>query len=229
MDQSRFSLDALLANGNGNGVLHAEKETPANAPREDAAAAKPQAGGAEGGGGARAEGAASPRRLEDSPAGLDSRAGLRTGNPYNRRVARLKWALLDAAPEEKITAIGEKLVQLALEGNVAAARVLFTYVLPKGVEPDRVNMDEWEGYRKEQRMEEEMRPIMKSLEPEFALDIVRMLRPAASAGKAALMGEVLRTGSMDVFSSPEKLRTVVSGGAAPAEKGKKARRKAGKR
>ncbi|MFO0964733.1 MAG: hypothetical protein U0793_03975 [Gemmataceae bacterium] len=209
---SRFSLDSLL-NGTGNGVLHAETVAPAvDAPRQDAACAEGAAAG--------------PRRLEDSPAGV----GLKTGNPYNRRVARLKWALLDAAPEEEIVAIGKKLVQLGLEGNVAAARLLFTYVLPKGVEPDRVNMDEWEGYRHEQRMEEEMRPIMKSLEPEFALDIVRMLRPAASAGKAALMGEVLRSGSTDVFSSPEKLRTVLSGGAAaPAKKGKKARRKAGKR
>ncbi|MFO0969701.1 MAG: hypothetical protein U0793_29430 [Gemmataceae bacterium] len=192
-----------------------------DAPRHDPPGAKPQAGGGEE---ARAEGAASSRRLEDSP------AGLKAGNPYNRRVARLKRLLLEAVTEEEIVAIGKKLVQLALEGNVAAARVLFTYVLPKGVEPDRVNMDEWEGYRQEQRMEEEMRPIMKSLEPEFALDIVRMLRPAASAGKAALMGEVLRTGSIDVFSSPEKLRTVLSeGGAAAAKKGKKARRKAGKR
>ncbi|MFO0964178.1 MAG: hypothetical protein U0793_01140 [Gemmataceae bacterium] len=160
---------------------------------------------------------------------MDSPAGLKAGNPYNRRVARLKRLLLEAVTDEEIVAIGKKLVQLALEGNVAAARVLFTYVLPKGVEPDRVNMDEWEGYRKEQRMEEEMRPIMKSMEPEFALDIVRMLRPAASAGKAALMGEVLRTGSMDVFSSPEKLRTVLSGGGAAPGQGKKARRKAGKR
>ncbi|MFO0969530.1 MAG: hypothetical protein U0793_28565 [Gemmataceae bacterium] len=148
---------------------------------------------------------------------------MKTGNPYHRRVARLKWALLDAAPEEEIVAIGKKLVQLALEGHVGAARVLFAYVLPKGVEPDRVN-----GYRKEQRMEEEMRPIMKSMEPEFALDIVRMMRPVASAGKAALMGEVLRSGSMDILSSPEKLRTVLSGGVAAPGKGKKARRKAGK-
>ncbi|MFO0967604.1 MAG: hypothetical protein U0793_18750 [Gemmataceae bacterium] len=154
---------------------------------------------------------------------------MRTGNPYNRRVARLKRLLLEAVTDEEIVAIGKKLVQLALEGNVGAARVLFTYVLPKGVEPDRVNMDEWEGYRKEQRMEEEMRPIMKSMEPELALDIVRMLRPAASAGKAALMSEVLRTGSMDVFASPEKLRTVLSGDVAAAKTAKKARRKAGKR
>ncbi|MFO0967160.1 MAG: hypothetical protein U0793_16470 [Gemmataceae bacterium] len=53
--------------------------------------------------------------------------------------------LLEAVSEEDIVAIGKKLVQLALEGNVAAARVLFTYVLPKGVELDRVNMDEWAG------------------------------------------------------------------------------------
>ncbi|MFO0968237.1 MAG: hypothetical protein U0793_21990, partial [Gemmataceae bacterium] len=84
---------------------------------------------------------------------------MKTGNPYNRRVARLKRLLLEAVTDEEIVAIGKKLVQLALEGNVGAARVLFAHVLPKGVEPDRVNMDEWEGYRQEQRMEEEMRPI----------------------------------------------------------------------
>ncbi|MFO0967161.1 MAG: hypothetical protein U0793_16475 [Gemmataceae bacterium] len=68
MDLSRFSLDALLANGNGNGVLHAEKPS-ADAALQNAAGAKPQAAGEAGGEGeARAEGRRTSRRLEDSPA-----------------------------------------------------------------------------------------------------------------------------------------------------------------
>ncbi|MFO0964986.1 MAG: hypothetical protein U0793_05265 [Gemmataceae bacterium] len=138
------------------------------------------------------------------------------GNPYNRQVALLKRELLEAVTPEDVREIGKRLVAEAKEGSVAAARVLFTYVLPKGVEPDRVNMDEWEGYRQEQRMEEEMRPIMKSMEPEFVLDIVRTMRPAVSAGKARVMGHVLDTRSMDIFQSPADLQ-VGGGGRAPEE------------
>ncbi|MFO0969896.1 MAG: hypothetical protein U0793_30445 [Gemmataceae bacterium] len=73
--------------------------------------------------------------------------------------------MLDAVTEDDIVAIGRKLVQLALEGNVAAARVLFTYVLPKGVEPDRLDMDEWNGYREQGGMMQEIMPILKSMDP----------------------------------------------------------------
>ena len=143
------------------------------------------------------------------------------GNPYNRRVALYKRLLIEAVTEEDIIAIGKKLAALAREGNVAAARVLFTYVMPKGVEPDRVDVDEWKGYKAEQPMMDEMMPILKGMEPSLPLAIVREMRPGLTDGKARLMGHVVKTGSMDFLRSPEEIRAVASGQPLGGKKGKK--------
>ncbi|MFO0967927.1 MAG: hypothetical protein U0793_20395 [Gemmataceae bacterium] len=149
------------------------------------------------------------------------------GNPYNRRVALYKRLLLEAVTEEDIVEIGKTLAARAREGDVAAARVLFAYILPKGVAPDRVDVDEWQGYKAEQGMMEEITPILKSMDPSLPLDIVREMRPELTAGKARVMSHVFRTGSMDLFGSMEDLRVVASGGT--LKQGKKGRGKAGKR
>ena len=191
-----------------------------------------------------AEGASEPRRLEDSPAGVEGAQGLGDkperdeagkflkgckggpGNPYNRRVALYKRLLIEAVTEEDIIVIGKKLAALAREGNVAAARVLFAYVMPKDVAPDRLDVDEWKGYKAEQPMMDEMMPILKGMEPSLPLAIVREMRPELTTGKARLMGHMVKTGSMDFLRSPEEVRAVASG--APLG-GKKAPGKRGKR
>ncbi|MFO0970501.1 MAG: hypothetical protein U0793_33570 [Gemmataceae bacterium] len=72
--------------------------------------------------------------------------------------------------------------------------MLFTYVMPKGVEPDRVDVDEWKGYKAEQPMMDEMMPILKGMEPSLPLAIVREMRPGLTDGKARLMGHVVEDG-----------------------------------
>jgi hypothetical protein len=57
----------------------------------------------------------------------------------SRRVAALRWALLHCLTAEDLLAVTDRLVQLALAGDVAAAKLLLEYTIgkpPKAVNPD---------------------------------------------------------------------------------------------
>ena len=61
------------------------------------------------------------------------------GNPYARRVAALRRALLDCVTEDDIKAIAKAVIEEAKDGNIAAAKIIFQYTLGK---PDfAINMD----------------------------------------------------------------------------------------
>ena len=67
------------------------------------------------------------------------------GNPFARAVAVRRKALLDAVSPEDIAKVGRKLCSLALDGDVAAAKVLLSYVVGKTTaapDPDRLDLDE---------------------------------------------------------------------------------------
>src|SRR5437763_233291 len=53
------------------------------------------------------------------------------GNPFNRQVAALRQALLRVVTAQDIEDIALKLRQSALEGDTAAARLLWSYTLGK--------------------------------------------------------------------------------------------------
>jgi hypothetical protein len=62
------------------------------------------------------------------------------GNPYPRRVAALRQALLNAVTEDDMSAITKAVIDEAKAGNIAAAKLLFQYVLGKPgstADPDR--------------------------------------------------------------------------------------------
>ena len=53
------------------------------------------------------------------------------GNPYARRVAALRRALLDCVTEDDIKAIAKAVIEEAKDGNIAAAKIIFQYTLGK--------------------------------------------------------------------------------------------------
>jgi hypothetical protein len=68
------------------------------------------------------------------------------GNPFGRRLAAMRQAVLDAVSEDDVRAIMAALVGQAKGGDVAAARVVLQYAVGKpaaAVEPDRVEIEEW--------------------------------------------------------------------------------------
>ena len=67
------------------------------------------------------------------------------GNPYARRVARLRATLLDAVGENGLADIVQGMITAAKGGDVAAAKLLLSYLLGKpveSVEPDYVEIHE---------------------------------------------------------------------------------------
>jgi hypothetical protein len=68
------------------------------------------------------------------------------GNPFGRQVAELRRALLDAVTSDKLRQLVDALLERAIAGDNAAARLVLQYALGKpaqAVEPDRVDVDEY--------------------------------------------------------------------------------------
>jgi hypothetical protein len=103
------------------------------------------------------------------------------GNPFARQVAGLRRALIDAVTPDDFHAIAQKLLKLALAGNVQAAKLLLAYTVGKpqpAPEPDRLDADEWQRFKETEPMLRELAPIVKAPEAEFPLNMVRLARPA---------------------------------------------------
>ena len=69
------------------------------------------------------------------------------GNPYARRVATLRAALLETITEDEIRQLAGGLLRAAKSGDVAAARLLLGYVIGAAhailpADPDRVDLED---------------------------------------------------------------------------------------
>src|SRR5262245_36595281 len=72
------------------------------------------------------------------------------GNPFARRVAALRAALLATVTEDDIRAVAARLLEQAKEGDVPSARLLLSYTLGKPAaapDPDSLDVQEWELLR----------------------------------------------------------------------------------
>ena len=68
------------------------------------------------------------------------------GNPHARQVAKLRSLLLDVVDPDRMKRIAFKVAEMAEDGDMAAVKLLFEYVLGKplaGMNPDAVDLDEW--------------------------------------------------------------------------------------
>src|SRR5215475_8865253 len=101
------------------------------------------------------------------------------GNPFARQVAGLRQALLNAVKPEDMQQIASALVSKAKEGNIQAAKLVLAYAIGKpqpAPSPDRMDTDEWELYREQAPMQQEMPKFARSCDPEFFLNSVRVAR-----------------------------------------------------
>src|SRR5467141_846016 len=80
------------------------------------------------------------------------------GNPFARKVAALRQALIASVTEQDIQDVAVRLLALAKEGNVPAAKLLLAYTLgkPEPVpQPDRLDVDEWEVHKETAEMKKD--------------------------------------------------------------------------
>jgi hypothetical protein len=94
-------------------------------------------------------------------------------------VAALRKAFLDTASDERMQQLADKLLQQALAGDVAAAKLFLAYVLgkPSGqIDPDRVDLDEFELLASRPSEPEVLRAIVYDMEPVHACALVQQLQ-----------------------------------------------------
>ncbi|MSQ94786.1 MAG: hypothetical protein EXR98_09555 [Gemmataceae bacterium] len=105
------------------------------------------------------------------------------GNPFARKVAALRQALLESISPEDIQNVAARLLDLAKDGNVQAAKLLLAYTIGKpqpAPEPDRLDADEWQVYQETAPMKKESPALISGGDPEFHLHMVRTTRPIIS-------------------------------------------------
>jgi hypothetical protein len=116
------------------------------------------------------------------------------GNPFARKVAALRSALIDAVTPEDIQQIAAKLMHQAKDGDVQSAKLLFTFVIGKPApapQPDNLDVEEWQGFQREATMMGGLQGVIQNPAPELPLGIVRAARPEITKSYGQLVGNTM--------------------------------------
>ena len=122
------------------------------------------------------------------------------GNPFARKVAALRTALIASVSEEDMRAIAEQLVVSARLGDLAAIKLLFQYVLGKpaaAVDPDTLDLQELELYKRGPSPQE-MQEVVRGRLPAAAMaEVLRVAMPCAGVGFQAAVARGVLGGDWD--------------------------------
>ena len=121
------------------------------------------------------------------------------GNPYARQVAELRRELLARCTPERLGKIADRMMELAEEGNVSAAKLIFQYVLGKpheAVSPDRVDIDEVQTFKDGSCRKEELFPtLLGGVPADVSAEMLRKFTPIMgdiACAEVHKLGDVLR-------------------------------------
>jgi hypothetical protein len=105
----------------------------------------------------------------------------RPANPFARRCAALRLIILDCLTDDDMRVIVRKMIELAKEGSVSAARLLFQYGLGRpteAVSPDRVDIDEVKTFKDGACKKDDLLPtILSSIPADVGAELLRELAP----------------------------------------------------
>jgi len=117
-------------------------------------------------------------QTKPSPIGVN---GGGCGNPFARQVAALRRVLLEAVSPDDLRGMVSKLVELAKDGHVAAAKIVLEYTLgkpAKAVEPDQLDIEEWQHFKATAPMMREGTKLSTTYNAELPVALVRSAREA---------------------------------------------------
>jgi hypothetical protein len=116
------------------------------------------------------------------------------GNPFARKAAALRAALLSIVTEQDVMEIACRLVIDAKNGDKAAAKLLFQYVIGKpqpAVNPDTLDVDEFRNIQSEAQCGEAMPQVMAQPSLPFWLEALKITIDANTSRTAREMGDML--------------------------------------
>ena len=102
------------------------------------------------------------------------------GNPFARQSAALRQALCDAVSEEDIRELAQQLLAQAKGGNLAAMKLLFSYVIGRpapAVDPDTLDQQEWECFKSVPTDQEDGKRMLQSVPVGLATRVMRVALP----------------------------------------------------
>jgi hypothetical protein len=106
------------------------------------------------------------------------------GNPFARRVAALRQALLRTVTDEDVQDLAARLLESARAGDMAAMKLLLGYVLGRPaevVDPDTLDLKEWQLYQQSLAPADEVHGMLHRIPPEFGLVMLRTVLPCLAA------------------------------------------------
>ena len=103
------------------------------------------------------------------------------GNPFARKSAALRQAMLDAVTAEDLQAIMRQLSQKAQQGDVPAARLVLSYTVgkpDKPVDPDTLDLHEWHQLQQNAVPNDDLLALLGALQAPVACSLLRAALPA---------------------------------------------------
>jgi hypothetical protein len=154
------------------------------------------------------------------------------GNPYARRVALLRRAMLSIVKPNDMRAIIVKMILLAGEGDVAAARLVLQYTLGKPaetVDPDRVDLDEVEQAKERLAFKPALAEALGGMPPHMACNMGRTLLAGFEAELPTVFGKMLKEaeGTPDTAQAEEQPAAEASSPTAAPERRERDNREMG--
>src|SRR5262249_42163902 len=127
------------------------------------------------------------------------------GNPFARQVAGFRAAILQATTHEDTKAITKKLIEMAREGNLAAAKLLLAYTCGRPEQtpdPDRLDLEEWNLFKEARPIPRQFHKLTRHANTDQQLQMARILREM-STDRMALEYQVLHVKELTNCSTKE--------------------------
>lgn len=118
------------------------------------------------------------------------------GNPFGRYTAMLRSTFMQAATAEHMQQLATTLINFAIAGDLAAARLVLNYTIGKpaaAVDPDRMDLTEWDLWKAMAPMMAELTKLhlLKKPDAELPLTLVRATKPIITQTYGNSVGHVV--------------------------------------
>jgi hypothetical protein len=117
------------------------------------------------------------------------------GNPYNRKVAALRQAMLETITPEDLQEVLAAVLFKAKMGDLAAAKLLLSYTIGKpgaAVDPDTLDQQEWQMHQQAAVQPKQVEELLSAQPAATVNNIARIVWPCAARQQMQPVVEGLR-------------------------------------